>query len=305
MRIDRIGTIVPGFHVLGSPEVPSYLLEAPQAALFDAGYSCLGKVYARETRKILGPKAPSWLFLTHVHFDHCGAVAYLKQAFPGLRVAASQRAKEIMQRPGALALMEQLSQHVAQVVAPRLTDETDLPPFGPFEVEEVLTDGQEVDLGGGLTVRVLATPGHTRDFLSYFIPGPDILICSEGAGCGDPQGYVVSEFLVDYQAYLDSIHRLVELKAKVLCQGHGCVYTADSVPEFLKNSLACALDYKVWVERLLDEEHGDQERVVQRIKAQEYDPRPFPKQPEPAYLLNLGARVKHLAALRQAAANQS
>ena len=33
----------------------------------------------------------------------------------------------------------------------------------------------------------------------------------------------------------------------------------------------------------------------QPVKAQEYDPRPHPKQPEPAYLINLEARVKHLA----------
>jgi hypothetical protein len=52
------------------------------------------------------------------------------------------------------------------------------------------------------------------------------------------------------------------------------------------------------VDGLLDQEHGEVDRVVARVKAQEYDPQPQPKQPEPAYLLNLRARVSHLASLR-------
>jgi hypothetical protein len=34
---------------------------------------------------------------------------------------------------------------------------------------------------------------------------------------------------------------------------------------------------------------------VARLKAEEYDGKPLPKQPEQAYLLNLGAQIKHLA----------
>jgi hypothetical protein len=33
-------------------------------------------------------------------------------------------------------------------------------------------------------------------------------------------------------------------------------------------------------------------RIKQRIRAYEYDANPAPKQPEPAYLINLEARIK-------------
>ena len=46
---------------------------------------------------------------------------------------------------------------------------------------------------------------------------------------------------------------------------------------------------------LLTREKGDVGRVVELVKADEYDSRPEPKQPEPAYRINLEARVKHLA----------
>jgi len=48
------------------------------------------------------------------------------------------------------------------------------------------------------------------------------------------------------------------------------------------------------VERILMDEDGDIERTVERVKAEQWDPRPLPKQPEPAYLLNTRARVKNI-----------
>jgi len=49
------------------------------------------------------------------------------------------------------------------------------------------------------------------------------------------------------------------------------------------------------VEVLLDMEGGSVERVVQLIKAKQYDTNTGIKQSEQAYLLNLTARVAHLA----------
>jgi 2-aminobenzoylacetyl-CoA thioesterase len=299
----RGGEIVPGFHALGAVEVPCYLLEAPQAALFDAGFACVGPRYVRQAREVLGQEAPRWLFLTHAHFDHCGAVAYIKQAFPGLTVAASARGAEIVQRPGALSLIHKLNQEAARTVGAWHPDLLPAEEFRPFLVDQVLEEGQELDLGGNLSVRVLATPGHTWDFLSYYIPQRGILICSEAGGCAYPGGHVVSEFLVDYQGYLANIERFLTLGAKVLCQGHRLVYVGqDGVRQFLESSRQAAGRFRAWVEELLDQEHGQVEPVVARVKAQEYDPQPQPKQPEPAYLLNLRARVSHLAGLRGAPA---
>ena len=50
--------------------------------------------------------------------------------------------------------------------------------------------------------------------------------------------------------------------------------------------------FKGMVERLLNEENGDLEAVQRRIKAIEWDHNPGMRQPEPAYLLNLAARVQ-------------
>jgi hypothetical protein len=46
------------------------------------------------------------------------------------------------------------------------------------------------------------------------------------------------------------------------------------------------------VETALGEECGDVQKVITRVKASEYDTVQGPKQIEPAYLLNLEAKVK-------------
>lgn len=299
MLIRSTGQAAPGFHVCGVPEVPTYLLDAPRPALFDAGFACLGPAYVQDVRRVLEGRAPAWLLITHMHFDHCGAAAQLKEAF-GLKVAASAKAADIIARPGAqktIAFLNDAASERARLFGAHLEGEP--PPFAPFTVDRVLADGDRLDLGGGVGLEVLATPGHTWDFLSYFEPDRRILIASEAVGCADSTGYVVTEFLVDYQSYIANLERLAGLGARVLCQGHHVVYTDQDVDLYLERALAAARYYKAWVDRLLDEEHGQVDRVMQRIKAEEYDDRPMPKQPEPAYMLNLEARVRHLALLRE------
>lgn len=288
--------MVPGFHVLGHWQTPSYLWAGPRPVLFDAGLAFLGDRYVEHARRVLGDRSPAYLLLTHVHFDHCGAASILKAAFPELRIGASARAAEILQRPRALELMRTLNED-SKGLAPLIgVDRLASTGFRPFAVEEVLADGDELDLGDGQSVRVMATPGHTRDFLSYYLPHAKVLVASEAVGCANISGDIMVEFVADYDGYLGSLRRLRELEVEVLCQGHIWVYVGRDARDYLDRSIRETERYREWVEELLDAEDGDVERVVARVKAAEWDPAREPKQPAPAYLLNTEARVRHLEA---------
>lgn len=295
MIFDQTGEAAPGFYVVGASEIPTYLLDGPHPVLFDSGISVFGPRYAQDLQSILGVRSPETLFITHMHFDHCGASAYLQQRFPGLTIAASARAAEIIRRPGALKLITELNASAA-ATAKQWHPELDLSEgFLPFTVERILADGERLELAPDTHLEVLATPGHTWDFLSYYIPERKILIASEAVGCADTTGYVVTEFLVDFEVYLKSLQRLASLEVEVLCQGHRLVYTGPEVGDYFRRSIQTALEFREGVMAKLREEKGDVGRVIRRVKAEEYDSRPHPKQPEPAYLINLGVRIKHLA----------
>jgi len=305
---DKLGPVADGFYVCGVPWSPVYLLDGERPVLFEAGFTCIWQIAARMIRAILMGREPEVLFLTHVHWDHCGAAGHLKRSFRELRIAASKRAGQIMKRPNALALMADLNKKVIPRVASVDGVDTSLvseEPFLPFDVDTVVEDRQTIELGSDLTVRVLATPGHTRDHVSYYIPEKKILVATEASGCLDLAGGFITEFLVDYDAYLASLRRLADLPVEVLCQGHHLVFVgAKEVSTFFARSIRGAESFKEHVYELLDDEGGSVERVVARIKAEQYDANPYVKQIEQAYLLNVRAQVVHLASRKRVKSKQ-
>ncbi len=298
MIFDTTGPVDRDFYVTGFAWSPAYLLSGATPVLFEAGFYCMGPLYTRDIRKVLGNRDPSYLFLTHVHYDHCGAAAYFKKTFPGLRICASRRASEILSRPNAISLMTSLSRNFTRLAAalPEIDESATLhSDFEPFSIDIVFDDEEVFPIDPSLSVRVMITPGHTRDMLSYYIPERKILIATESAGCRSQTGQIISEFLVDFDAYIISLKRLAALDVDIFCQGHHFVYTGTDVKEFFDASLEAAFTFRGRVIELLAQEKDSVEKVIERIKKEEYDPNPGPKQPEKAYLLNLKTRVAHLA----------
>jgi hypothetical protein len=64
------------------------------------------------------------------------------------------------------------------------------------------------------------------------------------------------------------------------------------VGDFFKRSIESALNFEAMVREFWNAEGGEMSRVIDRIKAIEYDDLPLPKQPEGAYTINLKARIK-------------
>lgn len=87
------------------------------------------------------------VLLTHCHFDHVGGVAALQAS--GAKVYCSEAEKPLV---GTSAdLFERFG-------APRI----------PFRVEETFFDGEEKIIGG-IRVKMLWTPGHTKGSCCYLI----------------------------------------------------------------------------------------------------------------------------------------
>jgi 2-aminobenzoylacetyl-CoA thioesterase len=292
MMLSQTRPIIEGLYMLGTTAMPVYLLDGQRPAIFDAGLAFLGRLYARAVGEVIGTRPPQFCFLTHSHFDHCGSVSILKAFFPSLKVVSSEKTKNIIGRPNAVALMQELTRATEQMAKSIGVDLDQFDRFEPFEVDLTLKDGDSIELSEQLTVQALETPGHTWDCLSYYIPQKKILVLSEAAGIPDQTGYIVSDFLVDYDRYYESLVRLSRLDVEVICLGHLHAFTGADAQDYLQNSLRSCQEFLQQAEQFLQQADGDVQKTMQKIKKIEYDDLEGPKQIEAAYLLNLEARVK-------------
>ncbi|HSV98186.1 MAG TPA: MBL fold metallo-hydrolase [Spirochaetota bacterium] len=273
--------IAGNFYCLGPAPVPSFLLDGEHPVMFEAGIYRFGPHYYDRIVKIMGERRPEYLFMTHVHFDHCGAAGYLKRMMPGLMIGTSIEGSEIIKKQSAVDLITKLNRF----------GKDDVPSFEPFTVDRVLEDGDEIRVSPGLTVRAIRTPGHTRDMTTYYIPEMKVMIPSESVGVPGRDDYIMSEFLIDYDTYMNSLRRLAGYEVDILIISHGLYYTGEDARAYIPRSIDATGRFREWLERLLREYDGDHEAVLCAIKREEYDVVEGEKQPESAYLLNLKAKI--------------
>ncbi len=294
MIIQKAGKIVEGLHALADIDLPAWLVAAETPALFDAGITFMGPSYLREIRLCLGDENRlRWLFITHAHFDHAGTAPYLKRRIPGLKVAASRLSADIFKKPNAVNLIRSLSRDYEEGHKALFGSENVF--FDGLEVDRILEDGETVDLGAGWTFRVIATPGHTRDGVSFYFPGIKALICGEAAGVPDRNFRIHPEFLASYKDYVASLEKLAALDVDIIMLSHHYVLTRDDARGYLKKSLESTFAFSERIRTYLAESGGSQESVVNRIFREDHQETGAIQQAERPYRINLAAKVKAVA----------
>ncbi len=277
-------------YCLGPPFLPVYLYDGEEPVVFDAGMSVMAEHYEAEIKKILGDRGPKYLLLSHMHFDHCGAAGYLKSVFPDMTICSAQAGAETIQKPSALKLIRELS------YIPNLSENL---LFKDFTVDRVLSGGEILTLSDGKKIEIIATPGHTRDMLSYYLPELKALFPSEAAGVPTGNEYIYTEFLVDCERYLESLKVLAQYEVEFILFAHNFFYSAADTSGFFESAIRQSIQFRDRIGGLLDEYGTDLEAVKKIIKAEEYDPITEAKQPEPAYLINLQAKVNAVVRWRE------
>ncbi|MBN2398605.1 MAG: MBL fold metallo-hydrolase [Deltaproteobacteria bacterium] len=293
MILEQTGKICDGLYAAGYHFIPAFLLTSPQPVLFDAGVAAMGPHYLKEIETILGSAgALKYLLLTHSHYDHCGAVPFLKGKIPGLRIGADAHAAEVLQRPNAVKLIRALNENFVKVFGDAIGEKEI--PFDPVEVDLILKDGDELDLGGGWTVRVIETPGHTNDSLAYYIPKIKALIPGEAVGVFH-NGAAHPEFSSGYNDYRASLEKLAALDVEILPLAHRHILTGEDARKYLKDSLAATVSFKRRIEDYLDRFNGDREKVAEKILVEDYDDTVLMQQDKMSFTLNLQAQVRVVA----------
>ena len=304
MRKTAEGIINKNVEVCGHPTYPGYIVKGDSGSmLIEAGLNIIGPSYLKAIKHVLGDDSPlDYILVTHGHYDHLGAVSYLKKMIPVAKLMGHESLAGLLQKQKVLDTMNFLSEQTWAYFEDikKIVSEKDDILIRPVALDNGLKEGDIIDLGN-LTCLVYETPGHTKDHLSFFIPEEGILFAGEALGnpIMQKENEIKIEFLTSYTDYLQSIEKLMKLlpKVKIIAMSHLYYYTDGDVSKVMELAYKDTICYRDLIEKYLDMENGNVEAAVQTMVRTEYDEKGNVYQEKNAYVTNVSAQVKAIAAL--------
>lgn len=254
-----------------------------KTALHDCGMAFCAKEAIANIERALkkhGRDTLDYILLSHSHYDHIGALPYLKKRWPNAIICGAQKAKDVFERPNALKLMEKLGTEARDI----FSDSKEPILAEGFVVDRVVSEGDRIELGDEYFY-VIETKGHTDCSLTYVLEPYSIMFLSESTGVLGNEGIIDTTILKSYRQSMESVEKCKNYGAKRLISPHFGI-----VPEYFndeywklfkklaeeKKALFCALMKKGMTEeemlKIFDKEYWN-ERLEQG-------------QPKAAFLIN-------------------
>lgn len=195
----------------------TYVVRGDELAIVETGTSrCAPYVLDGLRRLRYNPADVRHIVLTHIHMDHAGGTGTLIKAMPEAQVHIHGRSARYLVDPTdllasaerALGPLFALHGGVEPVPAERILSAEDL----------------RLDLGRGVVLRAIYTPGHSQDHLAYFEESSRSLFTGDAIGVDIPVsdyiGPVTPPPAVNLSAQRDTFEKLRALEIETLLFSH-------------------------------------------------------------------------------------
>lgn len=234
------------FYQLGTPAFPVYLSKGQKSMIIEGGTSSISILIIEQIEELgIRPDTINYLFLTHTHADHVGAMPYLKWLCPNLEVIGNPIAADLLKNKANIREIVRGDHNIAEIMlGKREIRETPPELKNPvFHVDTIVDEGDIIDLGDGITWKVYNTPGHSQCHTSLFEEKDKIVIIGDATGFYSPERDIFwPNYFSSLVDYCNSIKKLAALPALKGALSHNYVIR-EKVPGFLHKALKSTETY--------------------------------------------------------------
>ena len=260
------------------------IMGSKKNALLDCGMAYCGEKTAGNIAAALSERANSsldYILLTHSHYDHIGALPFIKDRFPQATVCGSEHCRDILKKPGARKTMKALGTAARDLYdAGSMLDI----PVDNLEVDIVLAEGDRLELGEE-TIKVLETKGHTDCSLSFVLEPAWILFASESSGILERTLYVHTPILKSFDDAFATLKKCREYGTHYICLSHFGMLPPDFNDTYWE-MFQKSCDEKMDFVQSLKSAGKSKEEMLELYVDRYWTPDKQKEQPREAYVIN-------------------
>lgn len=266
------------------------IIGSEKTALYDCGMAYAGAGLVENIRQVLHKyqkETLDYVILSHSHYDHVGALPYVRNAYPHVTVFGGEYCQSILPRSGARAVIKELGTVARNMYAPDSTEEILI---DGLSVDQAMTDGSTLSLGD-VTIVAIETKGHTNCSMSYGIEPFHLLLASESTGLIEAENAIDVPVLKSFADADVSLEKCRAYDAKELCLPHFGLVPSDYIKTYWERYEKESKERRDFICQAKDAGMGDAD-ILDAFVKKYWNPVMQEEQPMEAFLINAKSVIR-------------